>query len=137
MSIAYSEFEMQVRSLLKARGYEWPELMRNIWINGQYVFRFSYEHRECAAIEFGRADRPINTMFPGFDDPWLSQCLRPYSGWLTTIGIEPQTFAHCLGGWESGGLRQPDFASLLTIIEATLPKIEAVASNAPLQAQRP
>lgn len=134
MAIAYPEFEMQVRSLLKTHGYEWPELMRNIWVKGQYVFRFSYEYRECATIEFGWADRPINKMFPNFDGSWRGRCLRPYSAWLTTIGIEPQAFAHCLGGWETGGLRQPDFASLLTIIEVTLSKVEAVASSAPLQA---
>jgi len=129
LTLSYPEFENKIRALLKERGYTWPELMNNVWCKNRYVVRFSYEYRECASIEFGVATTPVNMIFPRLNDPWLGECLKHYSVWLSAIGLDPKEFVLACGGWEDGGLRTPDFDMLLSLFAATLTQVEELTSN--------
>ena len=98
MALSYPDFENEIRALLKENGYIWPELMSNVWCKNRFVVRFSYDYRECASIEFGVATNPIDKLFPRLNDPWLGECLKPYSVWLSTIGADSKEFVFACGG---------------------------------------
>jgi hypothetical protein len=136
IGLGRKEFEDRLKAFLLTSGYRWPELTFNIWVKDRFLFNIYYEARESMRCNFGLTDKPVDLNFPRFDRGWQSDVLNPYAAWLKRIGADPIPFSDACGNWVEGGLQTPNYDVLESVIYATLPRIEALASNQAFKARR-
>lgn len=129
INLGRADFEDRLKLFLKTSGYQWPDLMSNVWVKGRFLLSMSYEPRESLSCAFGVSEIPVNQNFPRFDSGWHLQVLIPYADWLCEMGLPSAAFAEACGDYVLGGLRPPNYERLDEILASTLGQVESFASN--------
>lgn len=136
INLGRTDFEDRLKSFLKTSGYQWPDLMSNVWVKGRFLLSMSYESRESMSCGFGVSEVAIDQNFPRFDSGWHQQVLMPYADWLREMGLPSAAFAEACGDYVPGGLRPPNYELLEETLMSTLGQVESFASNNAFKGRR-
>jgi len=117
---------------LEKRGYKpAPRNADFVFINDRLVLIVTYDPRDDASIWFGALDKAIDPAFGDFNTYSLRKSLSSYEHWLRMLAVDSNKFSFSCGGWESRGLRTPDFAYLISVVMDTLSAVERLALAGP------